>query len=82
MILGGGKRKHHVLGSRVVLPYRSVLMKYACTECQWSVGDGSEHAAIDSSELAIEHYVQSGHSVKQMGDGPPSSQIPIRSTRL
>lgn len=38
--------------------------EYTCTDCDWSVSDRDRPEA-ELSQLAIEHYVESGHSVER-----------------
>ncbi|WP_336345326.1 UBP-type zinc finger domain-containing protein [Halalkalicoccus ordinarius] len=54
--------------------------EYVCTECDWSVCIREEGEG-DASRLAIEHYLESGHSVAREDEPDPRGQQPLWSTR-
>lgn len=54
--------------------------EYTCTECAWSVS-GAERPDEEPSRLAIQHYVESGHSIERDDDPDVRTQTPVWSAR-
>jgi hypothetical protein len=54
--------------------------EYTCTECAWSVSD-AVRPNEEPSRLAIEHYVESGHSIEREDDPDGRGRAPVWSSR-
>lgn len=76
-----GTGKGHAHAVRVsVYTVVSDRTEYVCEECGWSVSV-RKRGEEDASRLAIEHYLESGHSVEREDEADPRRWRPLWSVR-
>ncbi|WP_197075858.1 hypothetical protein [Halostagnicola sp. A56] len=46
------------------------MSKY-CLQCEWHVSDAMDYTEAEASREAIEHFVETGHSIDSLRLPPP-----------
>ncbi|KMT45844.1 hypothetical protein EL22_26915 [Halostagnicola sp. A56] len=74
LLVGLGRRDFLILAagfraSRTESPLH-VMSKY-CLQCEWHVSDAMDYTEAEASREAIEHFVETGHSIDSLRLPPP-----------